>query len=226
MTGQPLGAPVTNIFARAYHSVDQSLPNAILTNILLDSETDDTTNMHDGTATAVALTGTVAKTNGSAAIVGTGTSFLTQLFLGALVTVPGGANETKVVTLITDDTHATFDSNFANTSSGQTATINKSGLFPITTDGVYLYGATVQFDASGTGFRRASLRKNGGGGPVVADWIISAVPTAATFTTIAPMGLVKCVAGDVLGVFAYQNSGGALSSKANPVAAVTWHGPG
>lgn len=69
----------------------------------------------------VALTGTVAKTNGSATLTGTGTAFTTELSVGMVISVPGGATERAIVSAIASDTSLTVTANFANTSSGQTA---------------------------------------------------------------------------------------------------------
>jgi len=74
-----------------------------------------------------AVAGTVQKSAGSAAVVGTGTSF-TSLPIGATITIPGGAPETQTITAIADDTHLTVGANFVNNSSGQTATVSAVSL--------------------------------------------------------------------------------------------------
>ena len=64
------------------------------------------------------LTGTVAISNGSSIIVGTGTSFLSQVTQGAYITASG---QRRYVISIEDDLHCTVNSNFTTTASGLTA---------------------------------------------------------------------------------------------------------
>ncbi|GEM_PF-6663697 len=70
-----------------------------------------------------AISGTVAKTAGSSTLTGTNTKFLSEVGIGDRISVPGVVAETKTVTAIASDTSLTVDSNFANTASGQTATL-------------------------------------------------------------------------------------------------------
>jgi hypothetical protein len=70
------------------------------------------------------LTGTGAATSGSAVITGTGTSFLTEVAVGDKLTMN---NVTKTVTIVTDATHVTMDSNYAFTSGSHTITNTISG---------------------------------------------------------------------------------------------------
>jgi len=77
---------------------------------------------YSGTCTlTTALTGTVATTNGSANVTGTGTSFHTQLYSGASITING---QTKTVSYITDSTHLTTTTTFSGTGSGYSITLN------------------------------------------------------------------------------------------------------
>lgn len=93
--------------------------------------------LHGGATQA--LTGTVAKTAASATLTGTGTAFLTELVIGDSITVPGTANETRVITAIASNTSLTADTNFANTASGQAATVDARARFYAPTDGVYSF---------------------------------------------------------------------------------------
>ena len=63
------------------------------------------------------VSGTVT-INGSASVVGSSTAFLTQFAVGYLIVV---GSETRVVSVITDDTHLTVSAAFASSLSGQTA---------------------------------------------------------------------------------------------------------
>ncbi len=68
------------------------------------------------------LTGTVQKTGGSAAVVGTGTAFLTELYPGYVVVIPGGGGDDNLtVSSIADNTHFTATGNASFSASGQTA---------------------------------------------------------------------------------------------------------
>ena len=73
-----------------------------------------------------AISGTVAKTNASAVLTGTGTDFLAELDVGDSIIVPGGASETRTILSIASKTSLTVSSNFANTASGQTASVSRS----------------------------------------------------------------------------------------------------
>lgn len=100
------------------------------------------------------LTGTVAKTASSLVLVGTGTLFTSELSIGQIIVVPGTANEKRVVTVITDNTHLTVNAVFANTASGQTAQRTSTGVV-IRTAGVYRAEGNALFAANPTGNVRA-----------------------------------------------------------------------
>lgn len=71
-------------------------------------------------------TGTVAVTNGNAAIVGTGTAWLTGISAGDVFTI-NGSNVPYTIGSVTDDTHATLSSNYAGaTASAQPYSITTS----------------------------------------------------------------------------------------------------
>src|SRR5688500_5419085 len=66
-----------------------------------------------------ALTGTLAKTEGSAAVTGTGTRFLSELNIGDRIEMPFDEwDNVKAVAGITSDTALTVESPFLVTSSG------------------------------------------------------------------------------------------------------------
>jgi hypothetical protein len=69
---------------------------------------------------AVNLTGTVAKA-ATTTLTGTTTAFLSEISVGQIVRVPGGAVEDRVVSAIASDTALTVSVAFGQTSSGQTA---------------------------------------------------------------------------------------------------------
>lgn len=107
------------------------------------------------------LTGTVAKTNGSAALVGTGTSFTTELSVGQIISVPGGLTERKVVTVITDNTHLTVNSNFGATSSGQTvARVNDAVV--ARTAGKYRVVVSLAWVNAASGYAQIRIDDQGG----------------------------------------------------------------
>ena len=76
----------------------------------------DNFNYYTSGQTLTAPTGTVAVTNGSPDVVGTGTDFTTSLAVGDVVTI-GGAFTSSVAS-ITDDTNLTLTSNAAATAAG------------------------------------------------------------------------------------------------------------
>lgn len=63
-----------------------------------------------------AATGTIDVTSGSAAVVGTGTAFTTELKVNGVIKTAGG--NLLVIDSITDDTHLTLTANAANTETG------------------------------------------------------------------------------------------------------------
>jgi len=79
------------------------------------------------------ITGTVAKTTGSAVLTGTGTQFTTQLYNGAWIVVPGGgANDVRRIVSIASDTSLTVAKVFGNTASGQVASrLDSAGIIQV-----------------------------------------------------------------------------------------------
>lgn len=170
---------------RAYNSADIVVTTGTLTPIPLDTNRYDVDSQHY--TSVAALTGTLAKTSGSAAVVGTGTAFTTQLSIGQVFDLPGTATERRVVTSITDDTHLTVNATYANTASGQTGTRNNSSIVARTA-GVYHIFVNVRFAAGGTGRRQLKLAINpapaASGGTVIASDLRMAVTDAITPTDV------------------------------------------
>ncbi len=96
-----------------------------------------------------ALTGSAATTNGSATITGTGTSFATELFSGASITVNG---QTKVVSYITSSTSLTTTTTFSGTGSGYGITLHDN---PYATD-TACTGAGGSWSSGSTGSNGAA----------------------------------------------------------------------
>lgn len=71
----------------------------------------------DAKINAVNATGTVSVTSGSTKVTGSGTKFIHEVKVGDEVTING---ESKNVTIVTDDTNLTVESNFSASASSQT----------------------------------------------------------------------------------------------------------
>jgi hypothetical protein len=72
------------------------------------------------------LSGTVTKSSATQAIVGSGTSFLTQVAVGRTLKIPGGGGNDYVRVLqITDNTHLAIDYKPTHSAGGQTATVTE-----------------------------------------------------------------------------------------------------
>jgi hypothetical protein len=153
-----IDGPVNRPVAALTHSANQSITNSTATALAFDTEREDTQDQHF--TSSANLTGTVAKTNGSDQLVGTGTSFTTELSVGQLIEVPGTAAEKRVVTAIADNTHLTVNANFANTAAGQTATRKNTALV-CREAGFYIVGGAVRFATNATGLRDAVITLNG-----------------------------------------------------------------
>jgi hypothetical protein len=153
------GSGVGDHGCHVYASADQSASDTTWTGPNLANERYDTDGYHF--TSAAALTGTVAKTAASAALVGTGTSFTTELSVGQIISVPGTAVEKKVVTAIADNTHLTVASAFANTASGQTATrVNYGISIPSGLAGRYVIRGRIYWATNSLNIRYARLWLN------------------------------------------------------------------
>lgn len=115
----PTGISGTRHGAKAYNSATETYADQDVRPLQLNTTEYDTDAYHF--TSSANLTGTVAKTSGSAAIVGTGTSFTTELSVNQVISIPGTQVEVGVVKTITDNTHLTLWRTMANTASGQTA---------------------------------------------------------------------------------------------------------
>lgn len=140
-----------------YSTANQSIPDSTDTPLLFNTDDTDTDAQHFTVNNN--LTGTVAKTNGAATLTGTGTLFSSELSVGQIIDVPGGAVERRVVTIVASNTSATVSGNFANSASGQTAA-RVSSAFAFRTPGLYLLTGVCAFAANATGTRRAGFQVN------------------------------------------------------------------
>jgi hypothetical protein len=93
-----------------------------------------------GTWAAISRTGTIAYTNGSTAVVGTGTSFTTELAVGSIIITTGTGAITRTVASITDNTHLTLTTNANSTQTGKTFTAQ---VVPRIGDGVIISSNTT-----------------------------------------------------------------------------------
>jgi hypothetical protein len=195
-----------SVFARIRHSAAQSLTSAVLAPLAFDTNVNDDDGYHF--TSAAALTGTVAKTNGSAVLTGTGTTFLSQLSPGQVIDVPGTATERKVVKSIASNTSLTVWSNFANTASGQTATrVNSAAAIPRGYAGPHRISGGAQFASNATGFRELRLYVNS-----VLIRAVSQMALSGGEETMMGIETTWTFAdGDYVELQAEQTSGGALN---------------
>lgn len=202
---QVSGAATTSplaVAARLRISANQSIATATATPINWDTEDTDTDNQHY--TSSANLTGTVSKTNASATLTGSGTAFTTELSVGQVISVPGGATEKRVVTAIASDTSLTVNSNFANTSSGQTAARVNSALV-FRTAGFYWVEAGI-LAASATWTMQ--LRLNG-------STIIGDSPQAGATTGGQVFAAQQFAQWDYVEVVVTQSSGSSVNVTAD-----------
>lgn len=200
-------------------SAVQSISNNLLQAVNFDTEIWDNDNLHY--TSIAALTGTVAKTNGSNALVGTGTAFTTELSVGQAIDVPGTAVATRVVTAITDDTHLTVAGNYANTASGQTAT-RRNSVLVCRTPGIYIctfYGS-LPFNAAGS-YRMFVLGQYPASGPAVRTIVGDDHVSQITDMAATVSAQVKLAQWDMMQAEVYQNVGSALDLNAGATFAMT-----
>lgn len=187
-------------------SGDQSITTATATALGFATEDLDSNAQHF--TSAANLTGTLAKTASSAAVVGTSTLFTTELTVGQVISVPGTAAEVRVVTVITDDTHLTVNANFANTASGQTAArLNSPIVFPVAR--LYLVNAGILWDTSATGNRTIEVRLNGA--TILAGQSAAAIASQEQ----AVSRLINAAQWDYVEALVTQSSGGSINAKAD-----------
>lgn len=194
--------------AGVYNSANISLSDAAVTVLGMDSEYSDTHAQHF--TSAANLTGTVTKTATSAALVGVGTLFLTELSIGQVISVPGTATEKRVVIAITDNTHLTVNAVFANNAAGQTATRVNSALV-CRVAGQYDSKGGITFAANATGSREARLVLNDA--TIIGRCKIQAVSVAGEGTALQVVTPrpVPLALWDFVELAAVQGSGGALT---------------
>lgn len=201
---------------KIYNDGAQSITNNTSTAVNMANEEWDSDGYHF-TSTAN-LTGTVAKTASSAALVGSSTLFTSELTVGQIISVPGTAAEKRVVTVITDNTHLTVGQAFANSASGQTAARTNAGIAvpSAALAGKYLFQYKAGFaNVNTTGIRLAFLRKN-----TVGDDTTNIIGSRMNMSYIsATLGadqlgsaIVDLAFGDFVELYVYQNSGGSLNS--------------
>jgi hypothetical protein len=111
-------------------------------------------------ATPVAISGTVSKTASGFTITGSSTTFMDDLEVGDLISIPGGATEYFAVVAIASQTSLTVGKAAANSSSGQTLTKTNAGIVvPFT--GWWDIGALIQWEANASSTRTMSINVNG-----------------------------------------------------------------
>lgn len=197
---------------RVYNSVDQAIATATLTTLGFDTNRYDSDSQHY--TSAAALTGTAAKTNGSAVLTGTGTLFTSQLSVGQVIDVPGGATERRVVTSITSDTSLTVNSNFANTSSGQTVTRTNQPIVARTA-GVYTIFGSVSFASNNTGRRQMQFSVNGATTTPIDDMTVMTVTDVGGVPRLNVATQWKLAQWDYVTMDVLQASGGSLNATAS-----------
>ena len=191
---------------RAYHASNTSVANNTWTPLDLDSESYDNDGQHF--TSSANLTGTVSKTASSATLTGSGTAFTTELSVGQVISVPGGATEKRVVTAIASNTSLTVSANFANTASGQTAARVNSTLV-CRVAGVYVIGGAITWASNATGLREAAVYLND------ATFIGYEIrtPISGDKTTVLVTAEYQLAAWDFVELRVRQNSGGALNAE-------------
>lgn len=185
----------------AYHSTTESFLTTATRAALLDSDEIDTDNYHY--TSAANLTGTVAKTATSPNIVGTGTSFTTELGINQVIVIPGTAAEIGVVKAITDNTHLELWQTMANSASGQTATRqNQYAAVPAGKAGKHgVAGSSFINGYSGTATSNIAVSRNG----VVLRGTRTTMPIVAAYWT-SGYTIVDCAEGDYFAVVLANNS--------------------
>lgn len=175
------------------------------------------------------LSGTVAKTASSATIVGTGTSFLSQLAVGDAVRIVGGENtgytpEIFVVQSIADNTHFTAYQAAVNSASGVTG-VKDTSVFriPPGMDGYYAGRVNINFRFDGDGIREINIAYNGmeagfdpgGSNNHMDEQDFGNATSAGEWADTIPWGPVPMVEGDFVQVVVWQSSGGSLEIAAD-----------
>lgn len=205
LTGAGGGTP-TLVGAKAKLSAAQSIPNSGEEPVNWDGTDDwDTDGFHF--TSAANLTGTVAKTSGSPNIVGTGTSFTTELTVNQVISIPGTATEIGVVKTITDNTNLVLWRNMANTATGQTAARrNEYMAIPLGKDGYYDIHGALGFASASNQLRYARINANRSGTDEMIG-IGGTSPGASSASYAQVYGKTLLAAGDYVWLNALQASG-------------------
>lgn len=224
--GQYLGTDGTDpiwrgfIGCAAYMSTAQTVSAGVEFSATFDSESFDTNTFHF--TSAANLTGTVSKTASSVSIVGSSTSFTTELTVNQVISIPGTAAEIGVVRTITDNTHLDLWQTMANTASGQTATRkNEYMAIPAGYAGYYRVRAKIYLPST-PGSSYAFIRKNATGINGSED------DNSATSQSLKPEAYINCSAGDYLDIRAFRSSGtttGAATAPGSNLFEIEYVGP-
>lgn len=202
VSGGGSGAGTLAVNARLRIGSNQSIASATSTAILWDTEDTDSDNQHY--TSAAALTGTVAKTASSASLVGTTTAFTTELSVGQVISVPGTANEVRVVTAIADNTHLTVNAVFTATASGQTAARVNSALAFRTAGFYWVESGILAASATWT----VQIRLNG-------STVIGESVAAGATTSPQVFAAQSFAQWDYVEVLVTQSSGGSVNVTAD-----------
>ena len=199
-----------NVSGALRSSANQTFQTGIATLCTLDTLIRDTGGMAVQTTTN--LTGTLAKTSGSNAIVGTSTLFTTELAVGDWIDVPGTVTERRRVATITDNTHLTVTGNYNNSASGQTGVKVNYGL-KATQAGIYVISEQFNFDSGTTGNRELQTLLNG------ASLTLPTSPTGATRVVASSEGTratsapqLQLARNDVIGIAVKQTQAADISA--------------
>lgn len=136
--------------------------------------------------------------------IGNGGTFLTNppvadLYQNTVQSVPNATNAAVLFDSTTQDTYGGH-SNVTNTSR-----------YTAQVAGTYWVSGIAVFAINGTGFRAASLAKNGVNNTVTGCFATAATQTGY-YTTALICGFVQLAAGDYVELVTYQTSGGALNT--------------
>ena len=168
-----------------------------------DVEDNDADNQHF--TSAAALTGTVSKSSGgSTTITGSGTAFLTELSIGQVISIPGGAVEQVVVTAIASNTSLTCFPGTINASGGQTATrLNSAVVFR--QPGFYSVEFNAYLAAVSAGTVSLSLRQNNA--TIIGQNDVAAINASAGYQLVVQKQFQQW---DYIEALTSQGSGGSV----------------
>jgi hypothetical protein len=178
----------------------------------------------------VNLTGTITSSSSTTAIVGVGTAFTTQTFVGAIIAYTGTALGT--VTVVTDDTHVTIAANATSTQAGATATTTQKFTdgqvmaFVVTpSEAVNVVGSPSITVAIGSTGNRSFVYNpaNSTTTSLSFEYTVVSGDIAATGTTVPVSPIVLSVTGKGKSAIADRLAGG--NEEAIPAASLTFSIP-